>query len=94
MTRKIFGLAAIVAFAVVANTATISDARAAERMFLRYSQWLPVGHWTQSKILHPWFKAVTKATDGRVTIQPTAKGLGAPPDVRRCERRMRSCGMC
>ncbi len=79
MIRKLFWLPAVLAVAVVMNTATISDAGAAERMFLRYSQWLPAAWWGQSKMLYPWFKQVEKATDGRVTIQPTAKGLGAPP---------------
>ncbi len=79
MIRKLFWLAAVIGVATVTNAATMTGAAAAERTFLRYSQWLPAGHWTQSKIMHPWFKAVEKATDGRVTIQPTAKSLGAPP---------------
>ncbi len=77
--RKLCCLIAAVGFAAVANTVTVTDTVAAERLFLRYSQWLPAGWWGQSKMLHPWFKQVTKATEGRVTIQPTAKSLGAPP---------------
>ncbi len=55
------------------------QAASAEKLFLRYSQWLPPGHWTQRALLHKWFKEMDKATEGRVVIQPTAKGLGAPP---------------
>ena len=51
----------------------------AEAQTFRYSQWLPVGHFSQSEVMHVWFKDIEKATEGRVKIQPTAKGLGAPP---------------
>ena len=51
----------------------------AEAQTFRYSQWLPVGHFTQREVMHVWFKDIEKATQGRVKIQPTAKGLGAPP---------------
>ncbi len=79
MIRKLFWLAAVIGVATVTNAATMTGAAAAERMFLRYSQWLPGGWWGHSMMLHPWFKQVTEATEGRVTIQPTAKSLGAPP---------------
>ncbi len=79
MSRKMLWLAAIIAVASFTNAATTTSAAAAESMFLRYSQWLPGGWWGHAKMLHPWFKQVTEATEGRVTIQPTAKSLGAPP---------------
>jgi len=79
MKRKFISLATILGVAVAASAMTVADTKAAENMHLRYSQWLPAGWWGQSKLLYPWFKQVTKATEGRVNIQPTAKGLGAPP---------------
>ena len=67
MKLKNIGLAAIIAI-----VATVSSAQAADKMNLRYSQWLPAGWWGQAKMLYPWFKQVAKATEGRVNIQPTA----------------------
>ena len=51
----------------------------AEAQTFRYSQWIPAGHFTQREVMHVYFKDIEKATQGRVKIQPTAKGLGAPP---------------
>lgn len=51
----------------------------AETLRLRYSQWIPSAHFTQKNGLHVFFKEVAKATEGRVRITPTAKGLGPPP---------------
>ncbi len=51
----------------------------ADAQSLRYSQWIPAGHFTQSRVMHVYFKDIEKATEGRVRIQPTAKALGAPP---------------
>jgi TRAP-type C4-dicarboxylate transport system substrate-binding protein len=62
-----------------AGLAAAFAAGAAEAATFRYSQWLPVGHFTQREITHPYFKDIEKATEGRVKIQPTAKALGAPP---------------
>jgi TRAP-type C4-dicarboxylate transport system substrate-binding protein len=76
MLRKVYGLAAI---AMVASVVTVPNAVAAEKQFLRYSQWLPPGHWSQRELMWKWFKEIDKATEGRVVIQPTAKSLGAPP---------------
>jgi len=76
MLRKVYGLAAI---AMVASVVTVPNANAAEKQFLRYSQWLPPGHWSQRELMWKWFKEIDKATEGRVVIQPTAKSLGAPP---------------
>jgi TRAP-type C4-dicarboxylate transport system substrate-binding protein len=66
------------ALAVAGGLAALS-AGAAEAQTFRYSQWLPVGHFSQGKVMHVYFKDIEKATQGRVKIQPTAKGLGAPP---------------
>jgi len=77
MSRIISGL---VAAAVVAGaTLAVPQPVSAEKLFLRYSQWLPPGHWTQRPLMHKWFREIEKATEGRVVIQATAKGLGAPP---------------
>lgn len=46
---------------------------------LRFSQWLPAAHFSQKDGLHVLFKQIEKATEGRVKIAPTAKGLGPPP---------------
>lgn len=80
MTRmpKTTGAISLLSAAAVAASLAV-PAAAADKLVLRYSQWLPVGHWSQGKLLHPWFKDVAKATGGRVVIQPTAKALGAPP---------------
>ena len=76
-SKKIRVTSFVSAAAIAAAIA--APAAAADKLVLRYSQWLPVGHWSQGKLLHPWFKEVAKATEGRVVIQPTAKALGAPP---------------
>jgi TRAP-type C4-dicarboxylate transport system substrate-binding protein len=67
-----------VAAALVTGLTPITDTTAGAQTF-RYSQWLPAGHFSQREVLHVYFKDVEKATQGRVKIQPTAKGLGAPP---------------
>lgn len=63
---------------VVSGTLLASSAAQAQTV-LRYNQWVPVGHHSQSKIMKPWFEAIEKATDGRVKIEPTTSSLGAPP---------------
>ena len=63
----------------IAGGAGALAASAAQAQTFRYSQWLPVGHFSQVGVMHPYFKDIEKATEGRVKIQPTAKGLGAPP---------------
>ena len=73
------GLGAIFAAAFGMSAASPTGAAAADTPNLRYSQWLPPAHWTQRPLLHEWYKEVSKATEGRVNIQPTAKALGAPP---------------
>ena len=75
MIRKICGLAAIAGIAAAASVATVPNAVAAESQYLRFSQWLPPGHWSQRDLMWVWFKEIEKATEGRVVIQPTAKGL-------------------
>lgn len=79
MLKRILGLGAILVAAASASAFTATGAFAADTLNLRYSQWLPPGHWTQRPLLHIWYKDVAKATGGRVNIQPTAKALGAPP---------------
>lgn len=66
-----------IAFSIVGAVGAFSIG--AEAQTFRYSQWLPVGHFSQGEVMHAWFKDIEKATEGRVKIQPTAKGLGAPP---------------
>ena len=77
MQRTRIGL--VVAGALAAAAVTMPQAASAGKQFMRYSQWLPPGHWTQREALHKWFREIDQATQGRVVIQPTAKGLGAPP---------------
>ena len=79
MFRRICGFAALAGMAVVASVVTVPTAIAADGPNLRFSQWLPPGHWSQRELMWVWFKEVAKATDGRAVIQPSAKGLGAPP---------------
>ena len=67
----------VAALPLIAMTA-ITDA-SAENLSLRYSQWIPSAHFSQRDGLHAYFKAIEKATQGRVKIVPTAKGLGPPP---------------
>ncbi len=76
MLRTFSGLAAA---ALAAAALAVPQAASAEKLFLRYSQWIPPGHWSQRALLHKWFREVEKATEGRVDIRATAKGLGAPP---------------
>ncbi len=52
---------------------------AAENITLRYNQWFPTGHWSQSGDLYKWFDQIKKVTDGRVLIEPSAKPF-APPN--------------
>lgn len=79
MNKIVISLATVLGITVAANAIAVPHAKAADKMHLRYSQWLPAGWWGQSKMLYPWFKQVAKATEGRVIIEPTAKSLGAPP---------------
>ena len=79
MFRRIFGFAALAGMAVAASAVTVPTAIAADGPNLRFSQWMPPGHWSQRELMWVWFKEVATATDGRVVIQPSAKGLGAPP---------------
>lgn len=52
---------------------------AGQAQVMRYSQWLTAAHFSQAQGFHKFFEDVAKATDGRVKIEPTAQGLGAPP---------------
>lgn len=72
-SKGVFAAGAIAAAAMVA-----AGAAKAETLHFRYSQWIPAAHWSQVDLLHKWFKEVEQATEGRVVIEPTAKGLGAP----------------
>lgn len=72
-THPIAAIAAVVLFASIAGPAS------AQNMVMRYSQWIPAAHITQSAGLHKFFEDVAKATEGRVKIEPTAQALGAPP---------------
>jgi TRAP-type C4-dicarboxylate transport system substrate-binding protein len=67
------------AMLVIAGGLSVAVVSTSNSATFRYSQWLPVGHFSQKGVMHPYFKDITKATEGRVKIQPTAKGLGAPP---------------
>ena len=45
---------------------------------LTLSSWLPPGHPIVAQMIKPWAENVKKATNGRVTVQILAKGLGHP----------------
>jgi len=67
------------ATAICAGMAATIPAAFADTLTLRFSQWIPSTHFTQKDALHPFFKDVEKATEGRVRILPSAKSLGPPP---------------
>lgn len=56
-----------------------AEEAAAENITLRYNQWFPSGHWSQAEGLYPWFEEIARVTEGRVTVEPSAKPL-APPN--------------
>lgn len=68
-----------VAIAIAVLIAAAAAPATAQNIVLRYSQWIPAAHLTQSGGLHKFFDEVAKATEGRVKIEPTAQALGAPP---------------
>lgn len=76
MQKRIIAMSAAVLplLAVIAPQGAV-----AEKMTMRFSQWIPAAHFTQRNGLHVFFKEVAKVTEGRVRIIPTAKGLGPPP---------------
>ena len=51
----------------------------AETIVLRYNQWFPTAHWSQSGGLYKWFDRIKEVTEGRVVVEPSAKPL-APPN--------------
>lgn len=51
----------------------------AETVVLRYNQWFPTAHWSQSGGLYKWFDKIKEVTGGRVVVEPSAKPL-APPN--------------
>ena len=61
MIRKICGLAAIAGIAAAASVATVPNAVAAESQYLRFSQWLPPGHWSQRDLMWVWFKEICES---------------------------------
>lgn len=46
---------------------------------LKYSSWLPAGHWLNTTGLLPWAAEVEKATQGRVKVEMLPKTVGTPP---------------
>jgi|GEM_PF-562329 len=67
-------LLSITALLVTANIAH------AEQVVLRYSQWIPSSHWSQSKGLYPWFEKIREVTEGRVIVEPSKRPLVQPSD--------------
>ena len=67
------------AASTILGALAVSGAPASAETVLRYNQWVPASHHSQSHIMKPWFEAIAKATEGRVKIAPTASSLGAPP---------------
>lgn len=66
----LFAGAAVLAMSVSAQ---------AQTLVLNYNQWFPVGHWSQKDGLYKYFDEIKRVTEGRVTVQPSAKPL-APPN--------------
>jgi TRAP-type C4-dicarboxylate transport system substrate-binding protein len=59
--------------AAVALGATVA---AAQEVTLRYSSWLPVGHWLVQEQFVPWFAEIEKVTEGRVKVEVLPKTVG------------------
>lgn len=71
MKRRTFlGLAAGVGLAFSAGTA------AAQNVTMRFSSWLPVGHWLVQEQFVPWFAEIEKVTEGRVKVEVLPKTVG------------------
>lgn len=49
----------------------------AQNVKLRYSNWLPASYFINADLVFPWFEEVARVTEGRVTIEPTPKVIGA-----------------
>jgi TRAP-type C4-dicarboxylate transport system substrate-binding protein len=58
---------------------TLGRPARAETVVLRYNQWFPTAHWSQSGGLYKWFDQIKEVTNGRVVVEPSAKPL-APPN--------------
>ncbi|MCC2111435.1 MAG: TRAP transporter substrate-binding protein [Hyphomicrobiales bacterium] len=71
--KKSFAVLAGAAIGIAAFSAAVK----AETV-LTLSSWLPPGHPIVSQMIVPWAENVKKATDGRVSVQILAKGLGHP----------------
>jgi TRAP-type C4-dicarboxylate transport system substrate-binding protein len=50
-----------------------------QEVVLRFNRWVPPTHHTQTRIMEPWARQVSDATQGRVRIEFTPASLGAPP---------------
>ena len=70
MIRKIYWLVAI---AMVASVATVPNSIAAEKQFLRFSQWLPPGHWSQRDLMWKWFKEIDKHFDDLLPLPEASR---------------------
>ncbi len=51
----------------------------AEDVILRYSNWLPAGHPTNTKLIAPWLAEIARVTEGRVKVEMTPKVVGSVP---------------
>lgn len=69
--QRLLFLAAVGFTSLTANVAEAATV-------LKFSTWLPPGHFVQKKILDEWADDVAEATDGRVEVQMTASALGPP----------------
>lgn len=62
--------------ALAALTAAFGAATASAQTVLRYSNWLPEGYPTRTRILEPWMAEVQRVTQGRVKIESAPKVIG------------------
>lgn len=67
------------AFGAAVAALAVSAGSADAQQVLRFSSYVPFGHFSQNAVFAPHFKDIEKATEGRVKVQRTAKPLGSPP---------------
>lgn len=50
---------------------------ASAQTVLKYSNWLPAGHYLRAQAIEPWAEEVARVTQGRVKIEATPKVVGS-----------------
>ena len=75
MDRRVTMKAAVLAL----GAATLFAANAVQAQSLTLSNWVPPTHFIVKDILQPWIAEVSKATQGRVSVNILPKPVGSPP---------------